>query len=217
MRRIFITLTVLLLLTAGHRAFAMTLDTGLHYGIGYTSLGQDPHVDGLKDRFTFINFMLSGELGFGEIFSVEVDIFFNERGYAQRQADETEHSLYFLDIPLIFKVYPLPFFYIGTGFGFAFKLAVKDYYSNPYLEAMQGMSNFVDEKTSDFGINYIIAMGGRYRFNERFAISVEIRHMYSLLNMNSHKRKNLAGFGDDLFERFRCFYLLMGVTYRILE
>lgn len=182
-----------------------------------STIGQDPYVETMGERFTAVNFMITNELVILDYLRVELDIAFLERGYAQKRGDETQHSLYYFEAPLMVTLSPFRFLYLGAGVGFACKIATADYESNRYAELLQGYDNFVDAKTERFECNFVLAIGVRFSITERITAVGEIRHVYGLTDANAHSVNNLF-YEDDrnVFERYRTFYLFIGAGYRFL-
>lgn len=210
-------LAVLVIILNRQDMFALGYEAGILYGVGISTIGQDPFVERYGERYTFMNFMISNELVLNSLFRLEMDIIFDERGFVQRRGDETKHSLYYFELPLLATVSPFPFLYLGAGFGFACRIATAEYDSNPYAEAIQGYDNFVDAKTARYECNFVLTLGFRYRLTERFTAAVELRHVYGLTDANAHEL-NSQYYGDDnkIFERFRSLYLYFGLRYRVL-
>ncbi len=174
-------------------------------------------IQGYADRVTFLNFMISNELIFNRLFRIELDLLFNERGFRERRGDQTSHSLYFLDIPLTVKVYPLKFLYLGAGFGFGYKMKTRDYDSNAYARLVQGIYNFVDVKTSDYEANFVLLLGVSFRVHRNIALVGEVRHAYSMNNMNAHESISYFGIDDDIVERYRSLYFFAGVSFSVVR
>jgi len=218
MSRLIKTLMVLffvVLLYNSLSAFSPGYDLGLRYGIGRSSLGQDPYMENFKDKITFLNFMISNELILNRLFRIELDCIFTQRGYSETLGDKTSYSLYFVEIPLLFKIYPFSFFYLGTGLGYAYKYKVADYKINAFASALHGIDNFVDDKTRDHELHHVLVLGFSVNLFKRITFSGELRHNYGLTNINRHDQASQLLPPKDFFERFRSVYLFVGISYKV--
>ncbi len=217
MKRTLVILFFVLAVGAAEPAYSLGYDLGIRYGVNLSSLGQDPMIQGYADRLTFLNFMVSNELIFTKLFRLELDLIFNERGFREKRGDQTSHSLYFLDIPVTVKVYPVKFLYLGAGFGFGYKLKTRNYDSNAYARFIQGIDNFVDVKTSDYEANFVLLLGVTFQVHRNISLVGEVRHTYSMNNMNAHESLSYFYRDNDIVERYRSLYFFAGVSFRIVR
>jgi hypothetical protein len=192
-------------------------DLGLRYGAGICSLGQDPFMERTADYYTFLNFVIAGELIVEDIFRIEMDLLFDERGFSKIGGDKTTHVLYFLEVPFIFKLYPIKYIYIGTGFGFAFKVGAKDIpWYKDLTGTLMGYDNFVSEKMKDFEVNHVLVLGASIPVYQNVTVVAEFRHNYGLTSINGHHNKSVLLPPKDFTERFRTLYFFIGASYRVL-
>ncbi len=198
------------------QAKAPGLDLGLRYGAGICSLGQDPFMERTGDHYTFLNFILAGEMIVGDIFRVEVDLLFDERGFRKVRGKESSHVFYFLETPLILKLYPFRYAYIGTGVGCAFKIGAKKPPRRDFSSALMGYENFVSEKMKDFEVNHVLVLGASIPVYSGVTVVAEFRHTYGLTSINKHGNRSVLLPPKDFTERFRTLYLFIGASYRVL-
>ncbi|MBN2079948.1 MAG: hypothetical protein JW838_13360 [Spirochaetes bacterium] len=199
-------------LQAGSTGF----DLGLRYGAGFCSLGQDPFMERTGDHYSFINFSIAGELVVRDIFRVEVDLLFDERGFTKIRGNEARHVLYFLEVPVVLKLYPFKYVYLGTGVGCAFKVGSRPpSRSRSFSGAIMGYRHFVSEKMKNFEVNHVLVLGASVPVYRGLSVIVECRHNYGLTSINSHKNKSVLLPPQDFIERFRTLYLFVGANYRV--
>ncbi len=217
MKRLALTLFIIAAIGLPLQAKTPGFDLGLRYGAGICSLGQDPFMERTGDHYTFLNFFIAGELIVEDIFRVEMDLLFDERGFRKVRGKETRHVLYFLELPLILKLYPVKYIYIGTGVGFAFKVGAKELPRKAdYSGALMGYENFVSEKMKDFEVNHVLVLGASIPVYRSVTVVAEFRHNYGLTSINKHKNRSLLLPPKDFTERFRTLYLFIGASYRVL-
>ncbi len=217
MKRMALALFVIITLGLPLQAKMLGFDLGLRYGAGICSLGQDPFMERTGDHYTFLNLFIAGEMIVGEIFRVEVDLLFNERGFRKVRGKETRHVLYFLETPLLLKLYPFKYVYIGTGVGLAFKAGAKKLSRKAdYSGILMGYENFVSEKMKDFEVNHVLVLGASIPVYTSVTVVAEIRHNYGLTSINRHKNRSILLPPEDFTERFRTLYLFIGASYRVL-
>ncbi len=180
-------------------------------------MGQDPFFERLGDRYTYTNVMLANELVVYDIFRVEVDLLYNERGFSRRRAVMTEHVFYFLELPVVLKLYPVRYVYIGTGVGFAFKVGARPvpWYKDMSSKFM-GYDNFTSDTMKSFEVNHVLSVGASVPVYRGVTVIAEIRHNYGLTNMNRHRSVSILLPPNDFAERFRTLYFFIGASYRVL-
>ncbi|OHD66559.1 MAG: hypothetical protein A2176_02175 [Spirochaetes bacterium RBG_13_51_14] len=216
MKRIALILPIIIALHVPVLSANIGIDLGLRYGAGICTLGQDPFMERTGEHYTFLNFLVSGELIVKDIFRVELGLLFDERGFTQLRGDESSFQFYFIEIPLVFKLYPIKYLYLGTGVGAAFKVGDKKQDNLDISGFIRGYDNFVSQKMKDFELNYVLVLGASIPVHERVTLCAEFRHNYGLTNMNKHSNLSILLPPEDFFERFRTLYFFIGASYRVL-
>jgi opacity protein-like surface antigen len=201
-------------LTVSTAVAQITFAVGPKAGINFSSISYDPDLTlpaGVtKSGQTGIMFGAAAEIGFANMFAVQLEPTYNQKGdkFEQGSAKITDTGT-FLEIPILFKAKFLqgsvkPYAFAGPSIGFVLTSKTK-------TEGVgAGYDGEVDTKSTTSSTDFAIAFGGgvQYLVAPKIGITGDVRYSLGLSNLNKTA-------GSTQTVKTRGFQILFGALFHL--